>query len=144
MPGNRRIMPGGLAGVTGPTADQLPGPRPAEEVGELPAPRLPDRPRRAEPGMSEFAGKQASKNGTRRTLAHVDLIERLPEPELDLVPISTRVPRELRQWLDLRAKVTRRPQHSLLADALRLLVANLDDDETLSAIRTEIYGGETR
>lgn len=110
---------------TGPPSQLAPSAEAAPETG--PAGRMP-RPS----VVSDIASKQASNIGTNHAVNLSDLLHQAPTPELDLVTVTLRVPRYLRDALDLQATLTRRPRQAIARDCL---AERLDPDAVRVALR---------
>jgi hypothetical protein len=77
-----------------------------------------------EPGTAvsvspDSASLQASRRGVGQTVALTDLMQPPPEPELDLVTVTMRIPRYLANALRLQSKLTNINQQELTATGLR-------------------------
>jgi hypothetical protein len=110
---------------TGPPSQLAPSAEPTPETG--PAGRMP-RPS----VVSDIASKQASNIATNQTVGLSDLLQPAPSPELDLVTVTLRLPRYLRDALDLQSMLTRRPRQAIARDCLAEV---LDPDTVRVALR---------
>jgi hypothetical protein len=87
---------------------------PGQSADEPPANVHPITP----PDSPDIASLHASNPDT-PPLSLSDMIADRPSPEQDLVTVTVRVPRYLRNALDLQSKTTRRSQQDLVTDALK-------------------------